>query len=142
MTRNGGFGPLIVSFDRPGRGSGDGYPPCNIEDVGDGRLRVTLAVAGFAPDDLDVKVAGDQLVVQGRRRDDEVGRQFLHRGIAARSFRRAFLLADGIEVAGATLDHGLLTIDLARPVEAPSARSIPINATNETTRPLAKLRQA
>jgi len=97
----------------------DGYPPYNIERVprdqrDPERLRITLAVAGFTRDQLDVSTEENQLVIRGRQQDDKT-RQYLHRGIAARQFQRTFVLAEGIEVLGADLKNGLLSIDLARP---------------------------
>lgn len=127
-----GFDRLEESLDRLTRGAADGYPPYNIEDMGGDRLAVTLAVAGFAQDELEITVEGDRLLVLGRRAAgaDAPG-QFLHRGIATRAFQRAFLLADGIEVIGARLADGLLTIDLARPATIETSRSIPISAGDE-----------
>jgi HSP20 family molecular chaperone IbpA len=87
--------------------------------------RITLAVAGFGSEELQVQIEDNQLVVRGRQQDDK-SRIFLHRGIAARQFQRSFVLADGIEVVGSTLDNGLLHIDLVRPNPEPKARSIPI----------------
>lgn len=114
-----GFDEIEQALDRVAKGSNDGYPPYNIERVpraGDEpeRLRITLAVAGFTQDQLDVMLEENQLVVRGRQVDDKA-RQFLHRGIAARQFQRSFLLADGMEVVGADLADGLLSIDLTRP---------------------------
>ena len=109
----------------------DGYPPYNIERIereqgSPERLRITVAVAGFTRDQLDVSVEERQLVIRGRQQDDK-SRQYIHRGIAARQFQRTFVLADGIEVLGADLQNGLLSIDLARPDAARIARSIAIN---------------
>lgn len=117
--------PFLLGFDEIERAldravkAGDGYPPYNIEritrDNGDPeRLRITLAVAGFTRDQLDVTVEESQLVIRGRQHDDKA-RQYLHRGIAARQFQRTFVLADGMEVLSADLKNGLLAIDLARP---------------------------
>jgi HSP20 family molecular chaperone IbpA len=117
--------PFLLGFDEIERAldravkAGDGYPPYNIERIarenGDPeRLRITLAVAGFTRDELDVTVEESQLVIRGRQHDDKA-RQYLHRGIAARQFQRTFVLADGMEVLGADLKNGLLAIDLARP---------------------------
>src|SRR5690606_30983756 len=89
------------------------------------RLRITLAVAGFSLDDLDIQVEDNQLTVRGKQADDP-NRVYLHRGIAARQFQRSFVLAEGIEVAGATLDNGLLAIDLERPKVEPKVRKVPI----------------
>lgn len=126
-----GFDDMERLLDRVAKGS-DGYPPYNVEDaiVGDGEtqkrvLRITLAVAGFARDELSVTLEEAQLVIRGRQRDDE-GRVYLHRGIAARQFQRSFLLADGIEVLGAKLDNGLLAIDLVRPEPSKRVRKIEI----------------
>jgi HSP20 family molecular chaperone IbpA len=96
-----------------------------VEQVDEHRLRITLAVAGFGADDLRVQIQDNQLVIGGKQRD-ETDKVFLHRGIAARQFQRSFVLADGIEVAGASLDNGLLHIDLARPVSEPEVRTVPI----------------
>lgn len=113
-----GFDEIERALDRVAKAA-DGYPPYNIERVArcDGqpeRLRITLAVAGFTRDQLDVTVEENQLVIRGRQ-VDEMPRQYLHRGIAARQFQRTFVLADGMEVLGADLKHGLLSVDLARP---------------------------
>ena len=108
-----GFEQLERSLDQVNKAGADGYPPYNVEQVGDNALRITLAVAGFAMSDLTVQIEGNQLMVRGRQTEDKE-RVYLHRGIAARQFQRSFMLADGIEVAGAALDLGLLSIDLVR----------------------------
>jgi HSP20 family molecular chaperone IbpA len=113
-------------LDRIQKSSGEGYPPYNIEQTGETGLRITLAVAGFSMDDLSVSLEDNQLVIRGRQTEDETGRVFLHRGIAARQFQRSFVLAEGIEVKGASLDNGLLHIDLYRPTPEPRVKSIPI----------------
>ena len=115
--------PLMIGFedierlvDRVGKNASDGYPPYNIERVsadGETRLRITLAVAGFAEDDLDITVEDRQLHIRGRQAEEN-GRDYLYRGIAARQFHRTFVLADGMEVDGATLQDGLLGIELIR----------------------------
>ena len=128
MSRFPGFSsPFLLGFDeiervldRVSKAANDGYPPYNIEriETDGGRrevLRITLAVAGFTRDQLDVTIEDSQLVIRGRQTDDDRNRQFLHRGIAARQFQRVFVLAEGIEVFGAELKDGLLAIDLARP---------------------------
>ncbi|MGL4635691.1 MAG: Hsp20 family protein [Beijerinckiaceae bacterium] len=114
-----GFDDIERALDRVAKASGDGYPPYNIErlqrcDVQPDRLRITLAVAGFTRDQLEVLLEEGQLVIRGRQVDDK-SRQYLHRGIAARQFQRTFLLADGMEVLGADLSNGLLSVDLVRP---------------------------
>jgi HSP20 family molecular chaperone IbpA len=113
-----GFDEIERVLDRVTKGA-DGYPPYNIERIARDadfpeRLRITLAVAGFTRDQLDVSVEESQLVIRGRQQDDKA-RQYLHRGIAARQFQRTFVLAEGMQVLGADLKNGLLEIDLARP---------------------------
>ncbi|MEX0753481.1 MAG: Hsp20 family protein [Xanthobacteraceae bacterium] len=124
-----GFDEIERALDRVAKGA-DGYPPYNIERVArDGknpeRLRITLAVAGFNRDQLDVTVEENQLVIRGKQQDDK-SRQYLHRGIAARQFQRTFVLADGMEVQGADLRNGLLEIDLVRPGSARMVKTIDI----------------
>ncbi len=114
-----GFEDIERALDRVVKSTGDGYPPYNIERINRDenkpeRLRITLAVAGFTRDQLEILIEENQLLIRGRQQDDKT-REYLHRGIAARQFQRAFLLADGMEVLGADLAHGLLAIDLARP---------------------------
>jgi len=121
-----GFEQFEETLDRISKMSAEGYPPYNIEQIDKNRLRITLAVAGFAESDLSIQVEDNQLVVRGRQNDDEK-RVYLHRGIAARQFQRSFVLAEGIEVVGAALDNGLLHIDLARPEPASRVRTIEIN---------------
>jgi HSP20 family molecular chaperone IbpA len=122
-----GFDHLEQMLDRVAKNA-DGYPPYNIEQVADGRLRITLAVAGFSMDDLQITQEDNQLVIRGRQRDDSEGRIFLHRGIAARQFQRAFVLAEGIEVEGAWLDNGLLHVDLRRPQPEVRVKKIEIGS--------------
>ena len=124
-----GFDEIERALDRVAKGA-DGYPPYNIErlprDERDPeRLRITLAVAGFTREQLDVSTEESQLVIRGRQQDDK-SREYLHRGIAARQFQRTFVLADGIEVLGADLKNGLLSIDLARPEPERVIKSINI----------------
>ena len=121
-----GFDQLERTLDRLAKGA-EGYPPYNIERIGENGLRIVLAVAGFTADDLVIELVENQLSVRGKQTDDS-DRVFLHRGIAARQFQRAFMLADGIEVMGARLDNGLLSIDLVRPVAEPRIRTIRIDA--------------
>ena len=125
--------PLFVGFDqleqmleRASKNTSDGYPPYNIEQLTHTTLRITLAVAGFTMDDLQITQEDNQLVIRGRQSEDTDGRIFLHRGIAARQFQRAFVMAEGIEVSGAWLDNGLLHIDLARPQPEIRVKTIPI----------------
>ena len=138
MSRQSPFGhPFLLGFDeieqaldRVAKAAGDGYPPYNIERLActeqePERLRITLALAGFTRDQLDVALEENQLVIRGRQAEDKA-RQFLHRGIAARQFQRTFLLVDGMEVLGADLSNGLLSIDLARPEPERIVRKIDI----------------
>ena len=117
-----------ILIERAAKAAAETYPPYNVEDRGDGGLRISLAVAGFSPDQLQVTVEDRQLVIAGKR-DAAPGKAdeaFLHRGIAARGFVRSFVLADGMEVEDATLEHGLLHIDLARPEPQKRVHAIPI----------------
>ncbi len=121
-----GFDHFEETFNRLRKGASDGYPPYNIEQTHENGLRITLAVAGFTMDDLDVEVERNQLVIRGRQEDDE-SRLYLHRGIAARQFQRSFVLADGIEVLGASIDNGLLHIEMERQEPESTARKIEIS---------------
>ncbi len=124
--------PFLLGFDRFERtlervanASADAYPPYNIEAVGDEQLRITLAVAGFTSDDLEVTIEDNLLTVRGKQKDEN-SRVYLHRGIAARQFQRSFLLAEGIEVQDAMLDDGLLNIELQRPLPERNVRNVEI----------------
>lgn len=126
--------PLFLGFDhfektmeRLRKSGTEGYPPYNIEQIGDRHLRITLAVAGFSMEDLDVEMDHNQLTIRGRQRDEGQERFFIHRGIAARQFQRSFILADGIEVREAYLDNGLLHIGLERVIPESTARKIAIS---------------
>lgn len=109
-----GFEQLERLVERTAKSGNEGYPPFNIEQIGDAAYRITLAVAGFQDQDLSITVEDRQLVIRGRQAEDSDGRIFLHRGIAARQFQRSFVLADGVDVAGATMESGLLHVDLRR----------------------------
>ena len=132
MTRLSLFNsPLLLGFeqfeqaiDRISK-TAEGYPPYNVEQLGENRLRITLAVAGFTEVDLSVQIEDRQLVIRGKQTDDQT-RVYLHRGIAARQFQRSFVLAEGIEITGARLERGLLHIDLERPLVQPEVRTIKI----------------
>jgi HSP20 family molecular chaperone IbpA len=124
-----GFEHTKSLIERAAKAAAESYPPYNVEDRGDGGLRITLAVAGFAPDQLEVTVEDRQLVVVGRRDGQAAQRPedaFLHPGIAARGFIRSFVLADGMVVEEASLAHGLLHIDLARPQPEQRVVKVPI----------------
>ena len=126
--------PFLLGFEhtrnlaeRAAKAAADAYPPYNVEDLGEGRIRITLAVAGFSPDQLSVTVEDRQLTIAGKRDGQTKGEEaYLHRGIAARGFVRSFVLADGMVVDGATLEHGLLHIDLARPEPEKRVQNIAI----------------
>lgn len=133
--------PLLLGFehferalDRVSKTASDGYPPYNVERTGEDRLRITLAVAGFAPEDLDVRIEDTQLVIRGRQSEDETDRVFLHRGIAGRQFQRCFVLSDGIEVVGASLNNGLLHVDMERVKPEPQVRTVQIQTGAEERR--------
>lgn len=146
MTRLSLFNsPLLLGFDqfertldRVTKATSDGYPPYNVEQLGENALRITLAVAGFTMADLAVQIEDHQLVIRGRQ-TEEKERIYLHRGIAARQFQRSFVLADGIEVQGARIENGLLHVDLARRASAGRVQHVEIR--NETG-PLAKAGKA
>ena len=120
-----GFDRLEEVVDRLTRSSTEGYPPYNVVQEADDRIRISLAVAGFDEDGLDVTVERNELHIRGRQAEDN-GAVYLYRGIAARQFHRTFLLADGIEVDGAHLDSGLLHIDLTRPVRPEIVKTVPV----------------
>ena len=134
MTRVSVFSsPLLLGFDhiervldRVNKTAAEGYPPYNIEQAGEHRLRITLAVAGFSEEDLTVNVEDNQLVIRGKQVEENTNRIYLHRGIAARQFTRSFVLAEGIEVRGAEIVNGLLHVDLERPVPQPKVTQIEI----------------
>lgn len=125
-----GFDEIEQTFDRLKKSATEGYPPYNIEQIGDNGLRITVAVAGFTMDDLDVQIENKQLMISGKRtsssQDSE--RVFLHRGIATRQFQRSFILADGIEIKGAWMDNGLLNVDMERIEPKSNAKKIEIQA--------------
>ena len=122
-----GFEQLDRLVERTAKTGNEGYPPYNIEQSSDTAYRITLAVAGFRDEDLSITLEDSQLVIRGRQVDESEGRVFLHRGIAARQFQRSFVLADGVEVAGANLENGLLHVDLQRSVPNAIVQKIEIN---------------
>lgn len=123
-----GFDQFEQALDRVARSASEGYPPYNIEQISEARLRITVAVAGFSMDDLSVQLENNQLVIRGKRvpGDDDASRVFLHRGIATRQFQRSFILSEDIEVGDATLDNGLLYIDLVRILPETTVQTIRI----------------
>ena len=125
--------PFLLGFERTrdlieraAKAATESYPPYNVQAIGDDGVRITLAVAGFSADQLSVNVEGVQLTVAGRKDGEDAERAFLHRGIAARNFSRTFVLADGMEVSGASLEHGLLHVDVVRPEPERKVKSVPI----------------
>ncbi len=134
MTRTILFdSPFLLGFERTrdlieraAKAATESYPPYNVQAIGEDGVRITLAVAGFSADQLSVSVEGVQLTVAGRKEGEDAERAFLHRGIAARNFSRTFVLADGMEVSGATLEHGLLHVDVVRPEPERKVKSVPI----------------
>ena len=128
-----GTHPFLLGFDQLERlvertaKSENGYPPYNIEQMGENAFRITLAVAGFGDDDMSITVEDRQLVVRGKQVEENGERVFLHRGIASRQFQRTFLLADGVEVSGAALSNGLLHVDLTRAVPESIVQTIRID---------------
>ncbi|MFN6951687.1 MAG: Hsp20 family protein [Albidovulum sp.] len=122
-----GFDQLERLVERTAKSGNDGYPPFNIEQSSENGFRITLAVAGFREGDIAITVEDRQLMIRGRQAEDaDDGRIFLHRGIAARAFQRSFVLAEGVEVAGARLENGLLHIDLVRAVPEKVVQTIRI----------------
>lgn len=133
--------PLLLGFEhfehmleQLAKSGGDGYPPYNIEHVQENRLQITLAVAGFFEEDLKITLEQNQLIIHGKQKD-ETDRVYLHRGIAARQFQKKFVLAEGVEVAGAKMDNGLLHIDLSLPAQDRNVQQIEISS-NKSQRDL------
>ena len=126
-----GFEQLERLVERTAKTASEAYPPFNIEAASENHYRIALAVAGFREDDLAITVEDRQLVVRGRQAEDTVERVYLHRGIAARAFQRSFVLADGVEVAGAHLEHGLLHVELRRQAPETVVQTIRIGKSKE-----------
>ena len=126
-----GFDEFERTIDRISKLSTDSYPPYNIEQISQNSLRITVAVAGFKKNELDVSLEGNQLQIRGNKKEDERERIFIHRGIATRQFQRNFVLADGIEVKDASMDDGLLFIDLTQPINNDQSVKIEIKDTKK-----------
>ena len=126
-----GFDQFERTIDRISKLSTDSYPPYNIEQISQNSLRITVAVAGFKKNELDVSLEGNQLQIRGNKKDDERDRIFIHRGIATRQFQRNFVLADGIEVNEASMDDGLLFVDLTQPINNDQSVKIEIKDTKK-----------
>ncbi|MFL2660505.1 MAG: Hsp20 family protein [Alphaproteobacteria bacterium] len=125
-----GFDQFERTIDRISKLSSDSYPPYNIEQISQNSLRITIAVAGFNKKDLDISLEGNQLQIRGSRDDSDAERIFIHRGIATRQFQRNFILAEGIEVKEASMDNGLLSIDLTQPINNEESKKIEIKDKN------------
>ena len=126
-----GFDQFERTIDRISKLSSDSYPPYNIEQISQNSLRITVAVAGFKKNELDVSLEGNQLQIRGNKKDEEMERIFIHRGIATRQFQRNFVLADGIEVKEASMDDGLLFVDLTQPINNDQSVKIEIKDTKK-----------
>jgi HSP20 family molecular chaperone IbpA len=126
-----GFDQFERTIDRISKLSSDSYPPYNIEQISQNSLRITVAVAGFKKDELDVSLEGNQLQIRGNKKDDEREKIFIHRGIATRQFQRNFVLAEGIEVNEASMDDGLLFVDLTQPINNDQSVKIEIKDTKK-----------
>ncbi len=125
-----GFDQFERTIDRISKLSSDSYPPYNIEQISPNSIRITIAVAGFNKSDLDVSLEGNQLQIRGSRDENESEKIFIHRGIATRQFQRNFILAEGIEVEEASMDNGLLYIDLSQPISNDESKKIEIKDKN------------
>jgi HSP20 family molecular chaperone IbpA len=121
-----GFEQLERLLERTAKSGNEGYPPFNIEQTSHRSYRITLAVAGFADNDLTITVEDRQLVIRGRQVDDDADRVFLHRGIAARQFQRSFVLAEGVDVGEAIIENGLLHVDLTQTMPETVVQTIKI----------------
>jgi len=130
-----GFEQFEETLNRISKMSAEGYPPYNIEQVGENSLRISLAVAGFVETDLSIELEDNQLLIRGQQTED-TERVYLHRGIAARQFQRCFVLAEGIEIVGAELDNGLLHVDLVRPEPEPRVQKIKIKRRSSKVGPI------
>ena len=137
-----GFDQLERLVERTAKTGNDGYPPYNIEQTSENSYRITLAVAGFAEDDLTITVEDRQLVILGRQGEEIGKRVYLHRGIAARQFQRTFVLADGVDVGAAIMEHGLLHIDLKRALPETVIQKIEIQKGSWDERSIRRFRRS
>ncbi len=127
-----GFEQFERTIDRISKLSTETYPPYNIEQISSNLLRITIAVAGFEKEDLEINLEGNQLQIKGYKKEDNDERIFLHRGIATRQFQRNFVLAEGIEVEGASMENGLLSVDLSQPINPEESKKIEIKDTTKS----------
>ncbi len=128
-----GFEQFERTIDRISKLSSDSYPPYNIEQISQSLLRITIAVAGFDKKDLEINLEGNQLQIKGSRSENDSDRIFIHRGIATRQFQRNFILAEGIEVEGASMENGLLSVDLSQPLASEESKKIEIKDKTKVT---------
>tara|TARA_B100001027_G_C16195345_1_gene297987 strand:- start:310 stop:774 length:465 start_codon:yes stop_codon:yes gene_type:complete len=124
-----GFDQFERTIDRISKLSSDAYPPYNIEQISESILRITIAVAGFQKSELNINLEGNQLIIRGSKNDNDNEKIFIHRGIATRQFQRRFIIAEGIEVNGASIENGLLNIDLVQPISQEESKTIEIEDT-------------
>ena len=134
-----GFEQFERTIDRISKLSTDSYPPYNIEQISSSLLRITVAVAGFDKKDLEINLEGNQLQIKGFKNEDNEDKIYLHRGIATRQFQRNFVLADGIEVEGASMDNGLLSVDLSQPINSEESKKIEIKDSSKKNNKLINL---
>ena len=127
-----GFEQFERTIDRISKLSTETYPPYNIEQISSNLLRITIAVAGFEKDDLEINLEGNQLQIKGFKKEENDDRIFLHRGIATRQFQRNFVLAEGIEVEGASMENGLLSVDLSQPINSEESKKIEIKDSSKS----------
>ena len=127
-----GFEQFERTIDRISKLSTETYPPYNIEQISSNLLRITIAVAGFEKEDLEINLEGNQLQIKGFKKEDNDERIFLHRGIATRQFQRNFVLAEGIEVEGASMENGLLSVDLSQPINTEESKKIEIKDSSKS----------
>ena len=127
-----GFEQFERTIDRISKLSTDTYPPYNIEQISSNLLRISIAVAGFEKTDLEINLEGNQLQIKGFKKEENNERIFLHRGIATRQFQRNFVLAEGIEVEGASMENGLLSVDLSQPINSEESKKIEIKDSSKS----------
>ena len=127
-----GFEQFERTIDRISKLSTETYPPYNIEQISSNLLRITIAVAGFEKKDLEINLEGNQLQIKGFKKEENDERIFLHRGIATRQFQRNFVLAEGIEVEGASMENGLLSVDLSQPINSEESKKIEIKDSSKS----------
>ncbi len=121
-----GFDQIDQLVERTAKSGNDAYPPYNIEVISENQYRITLALAGFSQEDLDITLEANHLVIRGKQKNENSNQNYLHRGIGTRRFQRAFVIADGVEVGEAYMENGLLHINLKREIPNNITKTIPI----------------